>query len=247
MAYADFGGKIILHSWGRFRMKLAEACVVGDLVCRDGYLADADANRPAFAVACEDGAAAATIWVAKKVEVAKPSTIATGGVVTAGNHGGAADDVLWLSATAGKASALAVASIAQIVGLGLSTERVLLEPGEQWDEPAELIAGSTKTLDIEDCGKAMVCTITTVVTLPAVATGLNFVLVNGSGQLGVVQISVDPAAADMIKAPDVGGVDNKDYINTLATAKPGDRVELMYESVNGYIVTKQIGTWAAEA
>ena len=54
-------------------------------------------------------------------------------------------------------------------------------------------------------------------------------------------------AADMIKAPDVGGVDNKDYINTLATAKPGDRVELMYESANGYIVTRQIGTWAAEA
>jgi len=246
MAYTDFEGKTILHSWGRFRVTVAAATKVGDLLARDGALANADANKPAFCVAVQDIAAAATGWVAKKAEIKKPASIGTGGVVTAGDHGGVADDVLWLSAAAGKASALAVANIAQIVGVVLSTDRALLEPSEQYDGTAELISGATKTLDIQDCGKEMVCTVTTVVTLPAIATGLNFVLVNGSGKIGAVQISVDPVAADKIMGPDVPGVDNKDYINTLATAKPGDRVELHYGNADGYIVTRQVGIWAAE-
>jgi hypothetical protein len=110
----------------------------------------------------------------------------------------------------------------------------------------ETLAAATKTLDLEDSGKAIFCTVTTVITLAATAVDLDVKLVN-MGPYGTVQISADPAAADKFVGPDLTGVDNKDYINTLATAQRGDFIAIKGGHADGYIINGKKGTWAAEA
>lgn len=111
----------------------------------------------------------------------------------------------------------------------------------------ETLSASTKTLDAQDTGKIIFCTVTTVVTLPATATALASVTLVNMAAYGVAQISADPAAADKIMGPDLAGVDNKDLINTLATAQRGDYITLTAGHADGYVVNNIKGTWAAEA
>ena len=111
-----------------------------------------------------------------------------------------------------------------------------------WEEVAV-----NKTLDAEDVGKVMLVTADAVViTLPATAAGLQFVVANG-GADAAVGLSVSPAAADKIMGADLAGVDNKDRINTKATAKRLDYVSIFGDAVDGYVVAAERGTWAAEA
>ena len=112
----------------------------------------------------------------------------------------------------------------------------------------ENITGATKTLDAQDVGKLLFCTVTTVITLPSTVVGYTYTVVNFGAADGDVQISLDPAAADKIMGPDIAGVDNKDLINTLATAVVGDRVTIIGDgSLGWYVVAPVHGTWAAEA
>jgi hypothetical protein len=110
----------------------------------------------------------------------------------------------------------------------------------------ETLSAATKTLDLEDSGKTFFCTVTTVITLPATAVALDVTLVC-MGAYGTVQISADPAAADKFVGPDLTGTDNKDYINTLATAQRGDFLKIKGGHADGYIIYGKKGTWAAEA
>lgn len=105
-----------------------------------------------------------------------------------------------------------------------------------------------KTLDAEDSGKLFwVDTDAKVITLPAVAAGLDgFKVVNG-GSFGAVAVAISPAAADMILGPDITGADNKDLINTKATAKRGDFVILGGNDADGYATQALRGIWAREA
>lgn len=105
-----------------------------------------------------------------------------------------------------------------------------------------------KTLDVQDNGKVFfVDTDAKTITLPAVATGLGCTIVN-NGAYGTVAVNVSPAAADLIHAPDIAGTDNKDHINTKATAQRGDLVQIIGGLVaTGYNVLNQIGVWAQEA
>jgi len=105
-----------------------------------------------------------------------------------------------------------------------------------------------KTLDAEDTGKLFwVDTDAKTITLPAIATGLDgFVVVNG-GSYGAVAVNISPNASDMILGPDITGADNKDLINTKATARRGDFVILGGNDADGYAVQALRGTWAREA
>lgn len=110
----------------------------------------------------------------------------------------------------------------------------------------ETISAATKTLDLEDSGKTFFVTVDSVITLPATAVDGDFVLVC-MGPYGTVQISADPAAADKFVGPDLTGTDNKDYINTKATAQRGDFLAIKGGHADGYIIRGKKGTWAAEA
>jgi len=104
-----------------------------------------------------------------------------------------------------------------------------------------------KTLDIEDNGKLFVVTADAkVITLPAVATPVNCAIMNG-GAFGTIAVNISPNAADKIQGPDLPGTDNKDLINTKATARRGDYVRLETGDANGPIVAELRGTWATEA
>jgi hypothetical protein len=103
-----------------------------------------------------------------------------------------------------------------------------------------------KTLDIQDNGKLFVVTVDAkVITMPAVATPVNCVILNG-GAFGAVAVNVSPNADDKIQGPDLPGTNDKDLINTKATARRGDFVKLVTGDANGPIVSELRGTWATE-
>ncbi len=111
----------------------------------------------------------------------------------------------------------------------------------------ETVSGNL-TLDIEDTGKVLfVDTDATTTTLPAIATPLTATIVN-IGAFGTVAINVSPNAGDLIHAPNLAGTNNKDHINTKATARRGDLVTIQSPAdADGWGVLNQIGTWAQEA
>lgn len=107
---------------------------------------------------------------------------------------------------------------------------------------------ANKTLDAEDTGKVFfVDTDAFTITLPAIADGLGGCKIVNIGAFGAVAVTISPAAADMILGPNITGADDKDLINTKATAKRGDYVVLDLGDADGYVVTEMVGTWARQA
>ena len=105
-----------------------------------------------------------------------------------------------------------------------------------------------KALDAEDSGKLFwVDTDAKTITLPAIATGLGGCLIVNGGAFGAVLVTISPAAADMILGPDITGADDKDLLNTKATARRGDRVKLDLGDADGYVVHDLVGIWARQA
>lgn len=110
----------------------------------------------------------------------------------------------------------------------------------------ETLSAATKTLDAQDTGKLIWVTVDSVITLPVTATALAGVTLVCGGPFGTVQISADPNANDKIMGPDLAGTDNKDLINTKATARRGDYITLTAGHADGYVVSRIRGTWASE-
>ena len=98
------------------------------------------------------------------------------------------------------------------------------------------LVSANKTLDAEDTGKTFfVDTDAVVITIPATATALACRVVN-IGAAAAVGLSLSPQAADKVMGPDLAGTDNKDLINTKATAKRGDFVRILNGHADGVIV-----------
>lgn len=107
---------------------------------------------------------------------------------------------------------------------------------------------ANKTLDAQDTGKLFwVDTDAKTITLPAIADGYAGGLIVNGGAYGTVAVTISPNAGDMILGPDITGADDKDLINTKATAERGDLVKLDLGDADGYVVTNLRGTWAREA
>ena len=85
-----------------------------------------------------------------------------------------------------------------------------------------------------------------VITLPAVE-GIAGFRIGNIAAYGVSGLAVSPNAADMIEGPGITAADNKDIINTKATARRGDFVEIGNGDANGWSITRMRGTWAREA
>lgn len=117
--------------------------------------------------------------------------------------------------------------------------------GKLWEDFS--LASASKTLDIQDVGKVMNMTVghaTNVVTIPATAAGLGFVVRCGtSGQ----RLALSPQAADKIMGPDIAGVDDKDRILAAATSRAGNYCSLEHGSADGYLIRAQQGVWTNEA
>lgn len=123
-----------------------------------------------------------------------------------------------------------------------------------WNENYVQSITASSTLGAGDSGKVFtVATDALVITLPACEAGLKFTFVN-TGADGNNIITLSPQATDSIwgtitlagSVVDLGGVANKDLINTKGTAIKGDSVTLVSDGTDWY-VTASTGIWAAEA
>ena len=116
------------------------------------------------------------------------------------------------------------------------------------DRTVREVISANKTLAAADTGKLFwVDTDALIITLPAIADGLGGVKIVNGGAFGAVAVNLSPQALDMVLGPNITGADNKDLINTKATAKRGDYAVLDLGDADGYVVTELKGTWAREA
>lgn len=98
-----------------------------------------------------------------------------------------------------------------------------------------------------DCGYMIyVDTDAKVITLPSTAAGLSYTIVN-AGADGTVAVTISPAAIDKFQGCGITAADDKDLINTKATAKLGDYVKIVADGVDGWIIQEMVGIWARQA
>lgn len=121
------------------------------------------------------------------------------------------------------------------------------DPYGAW--PVRETLTGTKTFDAQDCGKAFFCTAAAdgdALTLPAIADGLDDILIVAIDAFGTTQIKIDPAAADNIRAADLAAVDNKDLLLTKATQRRGDSARIFLGDADGYSASIK-GIWTMES
>ena len=123
-----------------------------------------------------------------------------------------------------------------------------------WNENYVQSITASTTLTAGDSGKVFtVATDALVITLPACAAGLKLTFVNTGADANNI-ITLSPQETDGIwgtiniaaSDTDLGGVANKDLINTKSSAIKGDSVTLVSDGTDWY-VTASTGIWAAEA
>jgi len=101
--------------------------------------------------------------------------------------------------------------------------------------------GATKTLDLGDSGVVQNCPVTTTITLPATVVGTVYLIrVGATG----ITVTISPNASDKIAGGGFTPVDNKDIVFTNQPA--GSFVVLHADGVNGYMVSRQLGTLTYE-
>lgn len=123
-----------------------------------------------------------------------------------------------------------------------------LEAGSKLHESFVIKTANYTVLASESGTTFMIDAADKVITLPSTAAGLRYRFITGPNGLSVgTGLSISPAAADQIIGNGLASTDNKDIINTGATDREGDMVELTGDGVDGWIITEVIGTWAAEA
>jgi hypothetical protein len=114
------------------------------------------------------------------------------------------------------------------------------------DNNAELKTSAYTVVITTDSGKTFTVEADQTFTLPAIAIGNTFTFVNNAPD-GTATLTISPNASDGITYAG-SSTDNKDLINTGATAKRGDFVTLA--SLDGTVawqVTAARGIWAKEA
>lgn len=112
------------------------------------------------------------------------------------------------------------------------------------DARSEVKTGSY-TAVLADSGKTIIMEATGTVTLPSAATsgGMVITVVNNADDGTLVQVS--PNAIDNIPYAN-DATDDKDLINTAATALKGDYVVLLQSGTN-WVISDIQGIWAKEA
>lgn len=229
---------------GPVQVVVTDTVQPGDLIGLNssGNWVKADGNSSpaiqALLIAGQGGASGDTITAYKSAVV--------GGV-----SGSAKGDRVFLSDTAGRYAATASTTHAQQVGVALTATEMLVDPqGFAFTaRPNEkrVTVSSNENLAISDTGIVRQVDFDgAVLTLPATHVGDVFIIEN-AGPDGAVQINISPQAADKISGGGITSADNKDLVNTKATARRGDRVVLIADGVDGFVVVSMTGIWVREA
>lgn len=158
----------------------------------------------------------------------------TGGCTTS-----AVDGDFWIGTLA---EALAASDEVAIVSLNLVNPA--LPP---WANLAHELKTDDYTLDAQDVGKVIhIATDAKTFTLPATVIGYRYIIQNDGADAANI-ITISPNSSDKIMGADLAGADDKDRINTKATANRGDFIILVADGAAGWYVEEERGTWAAEA
>ncbi len=116
-----------------------------------------------------------------------------------------------------------------------------------WPNRVHETVSDDLTLDVEDIGKVLhVDTDAKTITLAAVATGLDVIIINDGADAGVA-VNISPDANDKIHGQNIAGTDNKDLINTKTTAIRSDWVHLNGDVATGLSIVDKRGIWATES
>lgn len=116
---------------------------------------------------------------------------------------------------------------------------------------------TSKTLALADSGLTQnVIADAKVITLPATTAGACFTIRNGgvpktgapagTGDDNSTIVTVSPNSADKIQGLAFTAADDKDAINTKATARVGDFITLIGDGTDGWLVAESRGIWARE-
>jgi hypothetical protein len=128
----------------------------------------------------------------------------------------------------------------------MEIELRVLEHDEFGNNTVRETKSSAFTTDVTHSGKIIYVDTTAVITLMAVATGVTMTFVN-AGADGAVQITLDPNSNDNIHGAGYTAADNKDLVNTLATARRGDFITIAGGlAATGWSIVAKRGTWALE-
>lgn len=137
------------------------------------------------------------------------------------------------------------------------TGRNKVKPGEGLFEIAETLVAS-KSLKVEDSGQSFnIAEDALVMTLPLIDDGNlgttyrfrntgadgNNLITLAPNALDAFHGTIANAAADSV----AGGVVDKDFVNTKATANKGDWIEVEAVALTEWYVTGGVGIWASEA
>ena len=104
-----------------------------------------------------------------------------------------------------------------------------------------------QVLTATSSGVPIVCTNDVAVTLPAVAIGVSFWIINGNADGTKITVSPDANDKFLINAAGASGTDDKDCINTAATARKGDYLKITYGSGDGWTILERAGVWADQS
>lgn len=108
------------------------------------------------------------------------------------------------------------------------------------------LTSASKTLDAQDVGKVLNVTgsDTYVVTLPATAAGVEYVIRAAADGL---LVAVSPNGSDKIMGADLAGADDTDRLLAAATARAGDYVHLRADGSAGWYIVAARGVWSNAA
>ena len=136
--------------------------------------------------------------------------------------------------------------------IGLARVEQLLNGLSYPDGPSRLsnavtITGDTTLTAATHGFHPVVITSTATLTLPAVAEGVSFWLINGCADGTLMTVSPNGDDKFLYSSDGAAGVDDKDIVNTAATAKKGDFVKISYGSADGWVIHEMGGTWVDES
>ena len=106
---------------------------------------------------------------------------------------------------------------------------------------------NNQVLTVTSSGVPIVVTGASIVTLPAVAIGHSYWIINGNADGTIIKISPNANDKFIINAAGAAGTDDKDLELTAGTAETGDYVKISYASGDGWIINERAGTWADQA
>ena len=112
---------------------------------------------------------------------------------------------------------------------------------------AIIVGGNTTLAYATHSGRPVIQNSAAVFTLPAVANlGSSFWIVNGAPDGTLMTLAVNASDKFLWDVAGAAGTDDKNAINTAATARKGDYIKVQYGSADGWIITEMGGTWVDE-